>query len=69
MHHHHCDDQSNQPGQDEGENLYKRDEHSTANVGEEEGEDVPSQPPAEHRHAAVHIYRSLGMEVLKIRII
>ena len=40
----HCDHQSNQPGEDEGENLYKSDEDSTADVGEEEGEDVSSQP-------------------------
>jgi len=52
-------------GEDEGENLDKRDEDSTADVGEEEGEDVSSQPPAKHRHAAVHVDRSLRMEILE----
>ena len=54
-----------QPGEHEGEDLDKGDEDGAADVGEEEREDVSSEAPGEHRHAAVHIDCPLGVEILK----
>ena len=51
----------NQPGKHEGENLKKSQEHSAADVGEEEGKDIPSQAPCKHSHATVHVDCALGM--------
>ena len=51
----------NRPGKHEGENLKKSQEHSAADVGEEEGKDIPSQAPCKHSHATVHVDCALGM--------
>ena len=61
--------ESSPPGKDKGENLDESNEDSTADVGEQDRKDVPPQSPGEHCHATVHIDCSLGMEILKSRII